>query len=127
MNKYEQYGRVYEERGILKPIYKDEKITICNVCDFCYYMFLNETGLAINIKADSIKKIINDPGSVFAYFNSLPNHIKPAISFVINMKNIDDFFGRLQLAAKNEPERVVVDPELEKQIMQEFGMAGRRK
>ena len=27
MNKQEQYGRVYEERGILKPIYKDEKIT----------------------------------------------------------------------------------------------------
>lgn len=127
MNKYEQYCKKYEQMGMLKPIYKNQDITICNVCGFCYYLFENETGLAINVRADALKQIIEDPGPTFAYFNSLPIHIRKAISFFVNMQGVEKFFSKVQEKAKKEPERIVVDLELEKQIMQEYGMAGRSK
>lgn len=126
MNKYDKYCVIYEEKGLLKPIYKDDKITICNVGDFCYYMIVNEVGVAINISADYIRSIIENPEKTIDAYVKLPIETKKAVSFFVDKGNVEKLLVDIKNIGIKEPQRIVINSEVEKQIIQEFGMAGKK-
>ena len=126
MNKYDQYFKKYEEMGLVKPIYKDEKITVCNVGDYCYYVISNNVGVALNIKTDRVREVIQNPGPTFLRYNQLPEAVRNAVGFMVDMDGIDNFLRTVQRRVKEEPKISQIDYELEKQIMQEYGMSGRK-
>lgn len=127
MNKYETYGKKLEELGLFKPIYQDEKITICNVSDWCYYLITNNAGIAICIRKEKMFDIIKNPDGLIKTYLKLPEVEQDKISFYIEMKSLPDILTNMKKKVENNPSLSLIDPELEKQIMQEFGMVGKRK
>ena len=122
MNKYKNKGEEFEKKGYLKSIYKDSKITICNLCDCCYYVFYNDTGLAINIRPDAIRQVISDPKRTLKAYRKLPDNIKVRVSFYINSNKMEEVMLDVIRKIKENPQLSVTDPVLEEQIMQEYGM-----
>lgn len=125
-NKYEKYGIELENKGFFKPVYKDDKITICNVCDYCYYIIYNEPGIAINIRPETIINTIKDPLPILELYSKMAYADQLKISFIISQPNLEKVLFDVQSKVKKQPKLSIINSEVEKQIIQEFGMTGKK-
>jgi hypothetical protein len=117
-SKYEIYGKSFEEKGYLRPIYKSEKVIICAVSEFCYYFIEPESGLLINIKSEAMLNIIENPEKIVKSYLGLSDSTKKLVSFIIDMPGIEKAFISFKNASSEES---YIVPEMEQKVFDLYG------
>lgn len=116
----------YKNEGLIKELANNEDFFLCNLVNYGYYLIYAPTGLGIPINKEKLRIAIEQPIDLLQAFTNLPNDQKQNLGIVLSEPAIYDWAVKAKESGQFNNSNNI-DIELEEQIMQEFGMVGKRK